>query len=133
MLAEIGADHTLQILVMNKADLLPEGTVDVNELAQRIAGGIEPSGQAAGNSGVRPDRRGRRGTAGLDGQDLALDPVTQATFRLPAGEGGLLNLLHERAKILSTQYVDDVCEVEAEVPESVRRELTQFLVTPALQ
>ena len=58
---------------------------------------------------------------------LPLDPVSRETFRIPAGEGSLLHLLHERAKVLSSQYHGDVCEVEAEVPESVKRRLSGYL------
>jgi GTPase len=61
-------------------------------------------------------------------QTLALDPVTVARFRIPAGEGGPLHILHERAKVTSKTYTDEYCEVEAEVPESVRRRLREWLV-----
>ena len=59
---------------------------------------------------------------------LDLDPVSRAVFRLPAGDGGLTNLLHERAVVLETRYDGDWCEVEAQVPESVRRRLAAYIV-----
>jgi GTP-binding protein HflX len=58
---------------------------------------------------------------------LALDPVSRVRFRLPVSEGGLLHLLHEHGRVLSNTYQDDVCEVEAEVPESVKRRLTKYV------
>jgi hypothetical protein len=59
---------------------------------------------------------------------LGLDPVSHATFRFPAGEGALLNTLHEQARVIETRYSGEQCEVEAEVPESIRRQLEAFLV-----
>jgi len=35
--------------------------------------------------------------------------------------------VHERGRVLSKQFVGDQCEVEAEVPESLRRELAALL------
>ena len=59
---------------------------------------------------------------------LGLDPVSHATFRFPAGQGALLNTLHEQARVIETRYLGELCEVEAEVPESVRKRLQPFLV-----
>jgi GTP-binding protein HflX len=54
---------------------------------------------------------------------LPLDPIVRATFRVPAGDGATLALLHEFGRVLRTEYIGDVCEVEAEVPESLQRRL----------
>ena len=54
---------------------------------------------------------------------LPLDPIVRATLRLPAGDGATLALLHEFGRVLSTRYEDDSCEVDAEVPESLKRRL----------
>jgi GTP-binding protein HflX len=61
-------------------------------------------------------------------RELPLDPLLRATFRLPASEGSLIHLLHERARVLSSRYEGDCCEIEAEVPESVKRRLTDYIV-----
>ena len=53
--------------------------------------------------------------------------MSRQRFRIPAGEGSLIHLLHERAKVLSSQYRGEVLEVEAEVPESVKRRLSGYL------
>jgi hypothetical protein len=60
--------------------------------------------------------------------ELPLDPVSHAKFRFPASEGSLIHLLHERAKVLASRYEGDCCEIEAEVPESVKRRLTRYIV-----
>ncbi len=91
---------------------------------------------------MKPGRSARTATvpvsartgAGVDAllqtidEALPLDPVSHALFRIPASEGAPVHLLHERAKVLSSRYQDAYCEVEAEVPESVKRRLARYLV-----
>ena len=129
VLHDIGAGETRQILVLNKADRLAESERgDSHVLAQRILGEArtpEMSGAVAVSA-----REGRGIGELLAEMDrmLQLDPVSRARFRLPAGEGGLLHLLHERARVLSTTYADSWVEVEADVPESIKRRLTGYIV-----
>jgi GTP-binding protein HflX len=54
---------------------------------------------------------------------LPLDPVVHASFRLPVGDGATLALLHQFGRVLDKQYGEEWCEVEAEIPESLRRRL----------
>jgi GTPase len=129
VLGEIGAQETAQILVLNKVDLLPDGEMDVDAVAQRV---LSESGH---HGPTRPAAVSARSGAGVEGllkaidESLLLDPVCLARFRFPAGEGGPLNLLHERARVLSSEYTNEYCEVEAEVPESVRRRLREYIVS----
>jgi GTP-binding protein HflX len=128
VLAEIGADQTHQILVLNKMDQAAEAGEDPGSLAQRILGEVPgPVGlEAVPVSG----RTGAGFEALLTAIDhgLLLDPVALARFRIPAGEGLPIHLLHERAKVLASQYRNEWCEIEAEAPESVRRQLTRYVV-----
>src|SRR5258708_6889033 len=73
-LAEIGAGSTPQIMVLNKADLMPADSV-VPENATAIS--------ARTGHGVHPL------LARMD-RDLALDPVSACVFRIPASEGAPL-------------------------------------------
>jgi GTP-binding protein HflX len=126
-LSEIGAAETKQILVLNKADLIP-GDLDAQTLARRILGDPEhqPAGAVAISAGTG---------AGFDwllekiDETLALDPVSECVFRFPTGEGGPLHLLHEYARVTSKKYEDDVCVVEAVTPASIRRRLEDYLVS----
>jgi GTP-binding protein HflX len=131
VLHEIGAGETRQILVLNKVDLFPDGAEEASRdslvLAQRILGEArtpEMSGAVAvaGRTGAGVDVL----LAAMD-RMLPLDPVSRVRFRLPLSEGGLLHLLHEHGRVLSNTYQDDVCEVEAEVPESVKRRLAKYV------
>jgi len=125
-LQEIGADTTLQILVLNKIDQIP-GEPDAQSLARRIL--EDPDHQPAG--AVAISARTGAGFAALlkkIDETLALDAVTECTFRIPAGEGGPIHTLHERARVLSTRYSGDDCVIQAETPESIRRRLAKYLL-----
>jgi GTP-binding protein HflX len=119
VLTEIGAAEIPQILVMNKIDrvLAEEGEL---ALKRRLIGG-QANVRAVSISAITG--------AGMDqllasiDEALALDPIVRATFRVPAGDGATLALLHEFGRVLRTEYTDDVCEVEAEIPESLQRRL----------
>ena len=124
-LQEIGADTTPQILVLNKVDRIP-GEPDATALARRIL--QDPTHQPAGAVAISA-----RTGAGFEAllqkidQTLDLDPVTRCTFRIPAGEGGPIHMLHEYARVISTLYRGEVCEIEAETPESIRRRLLKYI------
>jgi GTP-binding protein HflX len=135
VLADIGADQTRQILVLNKTDLIKvaqidpaAGVADTESLTQRILGEVK--------AGARTEavpvsaRTGAGFDALLQAIDnaLPLDPVSHQRFLIPAGEGALIHLLHERARVLSSQYRGDLCELEAEVPESIKRRLSGYVV-----
>lgn len=118
VLSEIGAGQTPQILVMNKTDLVPQG-----EQAPRPAAGHVTTACVSARTG-----EGLDALVALMDRLVTLDPLSRATFRLPATEGALLHRLHEGARVLATRYSGEACEVEAEVPESVRNELKEYLV-----
>ena len=109
-LTEIGAGSTPQILVLNKADLV-EGPLEAGAMAISAR-----TGQGVEELLTRIDR------------ELALDPVSAHRFRIPAAEGGPLHELHERGRVLATRYNGDMCEVEAEVPDSLLRRLREYAV-----
>jgi GTP-binding protein HflX len=115
VLNEIGAAEKPQILVLNKTDLLPEAVSDVG------AGAAYRVGVSARN-GVGID-------ALLDIVDkaLELDPITHVRLSVPAADGALIHQIHERGRVISVHYDGDVCEMEADVPESLLRSLEPFL------
>ena len=126
VLADIGADQTRQILVLNKMDQL-ESAGGTESLAQRILGETKI---AARTEAIPVSARTGAGfnelLQAIDNA-LPLDPVSLERFQIPAGEGSLIHLLHEHAKVLSSRYLGDVLEVQAEVPESVKRRLSGYL------
>ena len=127
VLADIGADQTRQILVLNKMDQMDSAGGDIESLAQRILGEVKAS---ARTEAIPVSARSGAGFGELlqaIDNALPLDLVSRQRFRIPAGEGAVIHLLHERAKVLSSQYLGEVLEVEAEVPESVKRRLSGYL------
>ncbi len=127
VLAEIGAAATSQLLVLNKIDLLPERTVDGGAICRRILAG------AAGEQYTRAVAVSARDGAGLDrlldvvDEALPADPVRRAVFRFPLSEAGVVHVVHECARVISTRYGARHCEVEAEAPESLVRRLKRYL------
>ncbi len=130
VLGEIGAETTRQILVLNKADKLPDQGIgeDPATLTHRILG--ETARQNATEAVIVSARTGQ----GIDpllqkiDQEIELDPVVRQRFRLPVGEGRALHLLHERAGIVSKEYYDNCCEIVADAPLSLRTLLEEFVV-----
>jgi len=121
VLAEIGAGAIPQILVMNKIDRLPGGVADAARIQRRGAPGAPEDTRAIAISALQGLGIGPL-LAAID-EVLPLDPIVRATFRLPAGDGATLALLHEFGRVMDTQYTGDFCVIEAEVPESLHRRL----------
>ena len=130
VLGEIGADKTPQILVLNKADCLPEAdrTQDLEALTYRLLG--ETARQNNTRAVLISARTGEGMAALLESidQELTQDPVARQKFRLPLGEGRVLHLLHERAAVVSQRYEDDHYEVVADAPQSLRNWLAEYAV-----
>ncbi len=130
VLSEIGAENTPQILVLNKADRLEAGQIpeDLATLTHRMLG--EGARQSNTQAVIISGKTGAGTTellAAID-QQLVQDPVLRQRFRLPPGEGRALNLLHDRAAVISMRYEDGYCDVLADAPESIRNRLSEFAV-----
>jgi 50S ribosomal subunit-associated GTPase HflX len=112
--------------VLNKIDQVP-GDPDSAALARRILS--DPEHQPAGAVAISA-ATGEGFDALLKKIDetLPLDRVSECTFRFPIAEGRPLHMLHEHARVTSTKYTGDGCEVEAAVPESIKRRLKKYLV-----
>jgi GTPase len=124
-LQEIGADTTPQILVLNKVDQIPDHP-DGSALARRIL--QDPAHQPAGAVAISA-KNGEGFESLLQKIDdtLGLDRVTRCTFRIPAGEGDVIHMLHEYARVIAMSYDGDICELEADTPESIRRRLQKYI------
>jgi len=122
VLAELGCEKTPQLLVFNKIDLLPDGGFDAGALGQRISAGHLRATAVSALTGEGLDAL----LAAVD-EALPIDPVSHATLRIPAGEGAALHLLHEWGRVTSIRYTGGFCEVEAELPESLKLTLARYL------
>jgi GTPase len=129
VLKEIESDETPQIVVLNKVDAMgdldPEFKYNPSALSGRVVG------DATLSAAMVSARTGEGLGSLLDLIDrtLSLDPVSPATFRFPVGEGSILHILHERSRVKSTDFGDEICTVTADAPQSVQRQLSRYLVT----
>ncbi len=120
VLGEIGAGEIPQILALNKIDRAATLEGGIESVKQRVSAS-HPSAAAIAISALTgegiPDL-----LAAIDAV-LPLDPIIRVTFHLPAGGGADLALLHEFGRVIETRYVENGCEVIADVPESLQRRL----------
>jgi GTP-binding protein HflX len=126
VLAEIGAAEIPQILVMNKVDRLPASESAADALAHRLLGGGRHAARAAAVSAMTGV--GINSLLRVIDEMLPLDPLVTVALRIPASDGATLALLHEFGRVLSARYDGPLCEVEAEIPESLKRRLKDCLV-----
>ena len=123
VLKEIHAEGTRQILVLNKADLVVDPHDRVIQ-ARRILQDANAESSAFAVSA----RTGQGLEALREAIDraLLLDPVARIRLRIPAAEGASLHLLHEYARVYTKNFVEDYCEIEADAPASIRRQLARY-------
>jgi GTP-binding protein HflX len=127
VLAELGAGHTPHVLVLNKMDRIPAGEVGADSLFRRIAGEMATPFEGRWVAISALTGQGLDRLLEVIDEALPVDPITAARFRVPAGEGAALHLLHEFGRVFAIHYRDGCCEVEAEVPESLKRKLAGYL------
>jgi len=126
VLAEIGAAEAPQIMVLNKIDRLPPAEAQIETLRRRLLGDAEHQGEtrAVGVSALTGE--GIDTLLRLIDEVLPFDPVVRAKFRLAAGDGAGIHLLHEFARVLDTRYENGDCIIEAEVPQSLKARLVEY-------
>lgn len=120
VLAELGAEEKPSVTVLNKIDRVddPEQLAD---LERKFPGALHVS--AATGSGL--DRLLKACSAHL------ADRVRCRDFRIPQRRGDLVSLLHNQAKVLSTDYEGNDILVRAVVPQSLAGRLEEFAQSPA--
>jgi GTP-binding protein HflX len=147
VLGEIGASATPQILVLNKADLIlkkadtlpAEEHADLSQAQFLGARLLADAGQNPLTPAVTVSGLTGEGLASLfDAIDhvVPFDAVETVRFRIPLRDGASIALLHERGRVRTEDYDGNLCEMEVEAPESLRRRLSRYLVansTPSVE
>ncbi len=123
VLAELGCEHTPRLLALNKIDLAG-GAFDAPAFAARCGPACAGSAAISALTG-----EGLDGLLAAIDRLIPVDPVTRLRLRVPVEEGAVLHLLHEHARVLSARHTGDCCEVEAEVPESLKRRVGAYVKT----
>ncbi len=131
VLAEIGASDMPQLLVLNKADLLPEGERNAEILTRRLLD--DAGGKMEFQSVLIGALTGMGLDALLDKIDtvLPLDRIVKERFIIPVTDAADIAILHSRGRVRTIEYREDVCELEAEVPESIARSFKKWIVDGA--
>jgi GTP-binding protein HflX len=120
VLGDIGAGRIPQLLVLNKSDRLAADDFHAGrEIAQRVEA---PSAVISALTGAGIDALLKK----ID-EVLQFDPLSRVQFRFPIGEGASISLLHQLGRVLDIRYTERFCDVEAEVPESLRQRLAAFV------
>jgi GTP-binding protein HflX len=128
VLGEIGAADRPQVLVLNKLDLLGEAGGESEGLCRGIlTESGRPSDAQAVAVSARTGQALERLLVVID-QVLPVDPVSCATFRIPMKQGGKVSLLYEFGRVRARRYEGQCCEIEAEVSESLKNRLAEYLV-----
>jgi GTP-binding protein HflX len=123
VLKDIGAESTPQMLVLNKCDRMA-GAQDLTARARRIFKDANAESRVLAVSAITGE--GIPALLAAMDEALLLDPVARIHLRIPASDGAALHLVHEHARVITQQLVDEDCFIEAEAPESLRRRLRPF-------
>jgi GTP-binding protein HflX len=131
VLSEIGAASIPQLLVLNKVDRLPPDT-DAQTLGRRVLAdsGDRPHPARAVSISALTGAGLEQLVAAID-EVLPFDPVGRAVFRVPLRDVAKISRLHGAGRVLSTSYEEGYAEIVADVPESAKRQLADFLVREA--
>lgn len=127
VLAEIGAGSTAQLLVLNKVDLAPGGEAQPEAVRRRILDGVESKTETRAVAVSARSGQGMDRLLEVIDEMLPVDPVVKTTFRVPAGDGATVNLIHELGRVIEQRYEGRLCIVEAEAPQSLRDRLAKFV------
>ena len=125
VLAEIGAADLPQIIVANKVDRL--SLDDAEALPKRLVGGAEDAAKARVVAVSALTGNGIAELLRAIDAMLPVDPLVTVTLKVQSGDGATQAMLHEFGRVLSTRYDGEVCEIEAEIPESLSRRLPATL------
>ena len=59
---------------------------------------------------------------------VPFDAVETVRFRIPLRDGAAIALLHECGRVRAEDYDGNLCVMEVDAPESLRRRLSRYLV-----
>jgi GTP-binding protein HflX len=134
VLGEIGAAGTPQILVLNKADQLPPAARDdaailgARLLSEAGQSALTPAAMVSGLTG-----EGLTRLLDLIDQVVPFDVVENVQFRIPLRDGAAIALLHRCGRVRAEVYDGNLCVIEVDAPESLRRRLRRYLVRNSTQ
>lgn len=120
VLTEIGAGKIPQLLVLNKIDRVCREELHAGRDVTARAGA--PSVAVSALTG-----EGMAGLLEKVDEIVPFDPLSRVQFSFPIGEGASISLVHQLGRVIDIRYTDRCCEMEAEVPESLKQRLSAFV------
>ena len=120
VLREIGAGQIPQLLVLNKMDRVSREELHAGRDVAARADAPTVAVSALTGEGIG------QLLAKVD-EILPFDPLSRVQFSFPIGEGASISLVHQLGRVIDIRYTDRCCEVEAEVPESLKQRLSAFV------
>ena len=111
ILKELGVADRPRLQVLNKIDLLSSeqaAAVNGNHNSSRVSG---LTGEGLESLLCRID------------EAMPIDPVLHLRFTLPLSNGRAIALVHSLGRVLNSEVQDSTMAIEAEIPESVARQL----------
>jgi GTP-binding protein HflX len=115
------------LLVLNKTDLAPEGEAAPEAVRRRILAGVESKTETRAVAVSARTGRGIERLLETIDEMLPLDPLARVAFRVPAGDGATINLIHELGRVHTQRYDGRMCVLEADVPQSLKNRLAAFV------
>lgn len=120
VLSDLGCEATPRLLVLNKIDLLPPDSRP-DALGSRIGEGNWRCVPVSAKTG-----QGLEDLLAAVDEVLPVDEISLVRYRIPSADGWAMHALHEHGRVQALRYEGEICEVEAEVSESLRRRLRQY-------
>jgi len=120
VLREIGAGQIPQLLVLNKMDRVSREELHAGRDVAARTGAPSVAVSALTGEGIA------RLLEKVD-EILPFDPLSRVQFSFPIGEGASISLVHQLGRVIDIRYTDRCCEMEAEVPESLKQRLSAFV------
>ena len=60
---------------------------------------------------------------------MPVDPLVRLHLRIPVSDGRHLSLVHAGGRVLHSELLDGHMDLDAELPESLARHLSDFVLT----
>ena len=116
VVGEVGARGITELVVFNKADLIDDDT-------RLVLRGLEPRAIfASARTGEGVDEI----LAAIS--EMLPDPSLEIELIVPYDRGDLISLLHEKGRVISTEYVEDGTLVHARISQDLEAQFAEFRV-----
>ena len=122
VLADLGVQDRPRLHVLNKTDLL--STDDLAAMV-RANGNREQKVFVSAFTGAGLDNLVAKIDAVLPG-----DPLVHLQLRVPLSDGRHLSLLYACGRVLHSEVVENHLNLDVELPQSLARQMEEFLVVP---